>query len=162
MRGILLLCLALLGGPILIATGIGEYRNSKKLMAQGKATTASVLKWQETRSRKGRHSYYLTVQFKPEQGQEITKTTSVGSDVFAKAIADKMVTVHYLPSDPTILQLGEKVQTQTSSITGGSLLLFGALAVLGYKWISRTSAKNDTADSVSTSAPAADELKKAA
>src|SRR5437899_5282250 len=107
MRGILLLCLALIGGPVLIFTGIGEYRNSKKLMAAGKATTANVLKWEETRSRKGRHNYYLTAQFKPEQGAEVNKRVSVGSDVFAKAVAAQTVPVHYLPADPAIFQLGE-------------------------------------------------------
>src|SRR6267143_3136732 len=162
MRGILLLCLALIGGPVLIVTGIGEYRNSKKLMAEGKATTATVLKWQETRSRKGRHNYYLTVLFKPEQGSEVTKRVSVGSDLFAKAIAEQTVKTHYLPSDPTIFQLGETVRTQTSSITAGFLLLFGALPFLGYKWVTGSSEKNECADTVSTSASGQEEFKKAA
>ena len=90
MRGILFICLALIGGPILIVTGIGEYRNSKKLMADGQATTGSVLKWDETRSRKGRHNYYLTVSFKLADGQEMTKRASVGSEVFAKAVAEQV------------------------------------------------------------------------
>src|SRR2546421_9874235 len=131
MKGILFLCLGLIGGPILIVTGIAEYRDSKKLMAEGKATTASVLKWDETRSRKGRHSYYLTVSFKPDEGTEVSKRVPVNSDLFAKAIGDQKVQVHYLPSDPTICQLGETVHTQTSAITAGCLLLFGAVAVLG-------------------------------
>src|SRR5947199_5724109 len=161
MRGILFLCLALIGGPVLIVTGIGEYRNSKKLMAEGKETTASVLKWQETRSRKGRHNYYLTVLFKLDNGEEMTRRTSVSADVFAKGVADQTVKVHYLPSDPNIFQLGEKVETQTSAIITGSLFLFGALGVLGYKWVSR-SQKNDCADTASTSPPPPDEFKKAA
>jgi len=161
MRAIVLLCLALIGGPILIVTGIGEYRNSKKLMAEGKTTTASVLKWDETRSRKGRHNYYLTVLFKPENGQEMTRRTSVSSDVFAKGVAEQTVKVHYLPSDPAIFQLGETVHTQTGSITAGSLFFLGAIGVLGYKWISRSS-KNECADAVSTNPSGQDEFKKAA
>ena len=161
MRAIVLLCLALIGGPILIVTGIGEYRNSKKLMAGGQATTATVLKWDETRSRKGRHSYYLTVSFKPADGQELTKRASVGSDVFAKAVAEQTVKVHYLQSDPTIFQLGETVHTQTSAITAGLLFFLGAIAVLGYKWISRSS-KKQCADPVSITPSGPDEVKKAA
>lgn len=157
MRGIVLLCLALIGGPILIVTGIGEYRNSKKLIADGKATTGSLLKWEDVRSRKGRHTYYLTISFKPEAGQELTQRTSVGSDVFSKAVAEQTVKVHYLPSDPSIFQLGETAHTQTSAITTGSLLLLGAIAVLGYKWVSRSS-KNECADTASTNPPGQDEL----
>ena len=161
MRGILFICLALIGGPILIVTGIGEYRNSKKLMADGQATTGSVLKWDETRSRKGRHNYYLTVSFKLADGQEMTKRASVGSEVFAKAVAEQTVRVHYLPSDPAIFQLGETVHTQTSSITVGSLLLLVAIGVLGYKWISRSS-KNECAGTVSSTPSGPVEVKKAA
>ena len=159
MRGILLLCLALIGGPVLIFTGISDYRNSKKLMAEGKATTANVLKWEETRGRRGRHYYYLTVQFKPEQGADVNKRVSVGSDVYANAVAAQTVSAHYLPSDPRIFQLGETVQIQTSSIIVGSVMLLGALGYLGYK-VSRS--KNESTETISTTTSGQNEFKKAA
>ena|SRR5258706_200674 len=160
MRGILLLLAGLIGGPALIITGIGEYKDSKRLLAEAKATTAFVMKGEQTRSRKGRRNYYLTVLFKPEQGDAVTKRVSVGSTFYTQAINDKLVKVNYLPSDPTIFQLGEKVQTRTSSIISGSLLLFAALAISGYKWISRS--KDEPTEQVTTSTQPAEEFKKAA
>jgi hypothetical protein len=161
MRGILLLLAGLIGGPALIVTGIGQYKDSKRLLAEAKATTAFVMKGEQTRSRKGRRNYYLTVLFKPEQGDAVTKRVSVGSDLYSQAVNDKVVKVNYLPSDPGIFQLGEKVETRTSSMITGSLLLFAALGVGGYKWFSRSS-KDQPAEQLAPSTPAAEEFKKAA
>jgi len=152
----LLLC-TLIGGPILIISGIRDYQNSKKLMAEGKAIDAAVVDAQETVSRKSRtHHYYLVVNFRPENGQAVTKRHSVKKEVYDQGIATRSVAVHYLPSDPRILQIGPTVQTDTSSLTTDGLLLSAGVVVLLF---SLARSRSECDDSASLEQP---ELKKAA
>jgi len=132
MKRILVFLAALIGGPVLIVCGIGEYKDSKQLQAQGKTITAKVTKAEETVSRKGRHKYWLTIEFQPEQGSAQTATSQISSDRFSRAVADKAISLVYLPSNPRVFQFGEKAETRYGSVVFGSVLLVGALAFLGY------------------------------
>lgn len=137
MRAILLLLAALIGGPVFIFSGITEYKNSKALKAEGKAIVAQVVNGEETVGRKGRRKYWLTIAFAPEKGGSVNETTSVSSSVFQQAMADRSIKLTYLPSNPRVFQLGEKVETRTGSIIFGSLVLagaFGFLAYLFFQW----------------------------
>jgi hypothetical protein len=144
MRAILLLIAALIGGPVCIFSGITEYKNSKALKAEGKAITAQVVDGEERVGRKGRRSYWLTVAFAPEKGGSVNETTSVGRDVFQRAMSDRSVKLTYLPANPHVFQLGETVEIRTGSIIFGSVVLAGALGFLAYLFFqwrsSRTSA----------------------
>ena len=152
MKKILILLAALIGGPVLIVAGIGEYSDSKQLVANGKAATAQVVNAEETVSRKGRHKYWLTIEFKPEQGEIQTATSSVSSDQFVRAVAEKSIALIYLPSKPQVFQFGEKAETRYGSIVVGSILLVGGLGFLGYLWIAHRSSARGL--SASSTAPA--------
>jgi hypothetical protein len=162
MRTILFLLAALIGGPVLIVSGVREYQNSKKLAANGKTTNAAVVDAIETVTRKYRgHRYYLVVKYQPEGAQAYTKKLAVSHEAYDQGLAARTVQIHYLPSDPNIAQLGEKVEIRTGGMTTGALLLFGGLAVGAYLWVSRSrDEENSISDSIVP--PVRSDLKKAA
>src|SRR5688572_30609687 len=141
MRKLLFLLAALIGGPVLIVGGIGEYKNSKQLQANGKVVTADVVDAKETVSRKGRHKYYLTIEYKPEQGAVQRATTRVTSSEFSHGVTAKSVPVIYLPSKPQVFQLGDKATTDSTSIIIGCVLLVGGLGYAGFIWLAYRSSK---------------------
>lgn len=162
----LILLAALIGGPVLLIGGIGEYKDSKKLQANGKVTTAEVLKAEETVSRKGRHKYWLTIEFKPEQGAAQTARCSVSSDRFNRAIAEKSIGLVYLPSKPSVFQFGDKAETRYGSIVVGAILLVGALGFIAYLWLSHRSSQQQglgasASETIPAAAPANDQQKAA-
>src|SRR5262245_14039519 len=141
MRRIIIFLAALIGGPALIICGIGEYKDSKQLQAHGKTITAEVTKAEETVSRKGRHKYWLTIQFQPEQGGAQTAKSQVSSDRFNRAVTEKSIGIVYLPSNPQVFQFGDKAETRYGSIVAGSILSVGALGFLAYLLLARRSSK---------------------
>lgn len=126
--------IALVGGPIFLCIGWKDYKDSKRLMAEGKATTGLVVDGVEKVSRKGRHSYSLTVQYQPENGRARTAIRSVNKEVYQNAGETRVVKLHYLPSDPEIFQVGEKVETATEALSIGGILLLAGLVGLGIAW----------------------------
>lgn len=142
MKRLLIFLAALIGGPVLIVCGIGEYKDSKQLQAQGKVVTAEVVDAEETVSRKGRHKYWLTIKYQPEQGEAQTATSQVSSSRFSRAVADKAVALVYLPSKPQVFQFGEKAETRYGSVVVGLILTVGAFGFLAFILISQRSAKS--------------------
>jgi hypothetical protein len=108
-------------GTVLLITGWIEYRNSKKLAAEGKAVTAEVVSKDIEHGRRGRKSYYLEVQFPTEAGVS-SQRVRVSSSQYDAANAGGTVPAHYLPGDPKVCQVGGKVQTEW----GGLAVGFGA------------------------------------
>jgi len=163
MRKYLLLLFALIGGPALVVTGFRDYQNSKKLQAGGKEAKGAVVEYKETVSGKSRtHHYYLTVAYSVGNGSGLIRKTTVNRETFEPAVATGTVKVHYLPSDPTVLQAGEKVETKTTSLIVGSLLSLGsviAIFVMIHQFRQRSSV---TEVPVPTQILADEELKKAA
>jgi hypothetical protein len=149
MKRILFLLAALIGGPVLIICGIGEYKDSKQLQAHGKVVTAQVVDAKETVGRKGRHKYWLTIEYQPEQGAVQQVTSQVSSSRFSRAIAEKTVAIVYLPANPQVFQFGEKAETQYVSVVIGSVLTVGALGFLGFLWFAQRSSKRGSASTLS-------------
>jgi Protein of unknown function (DUF3592) len=118
-------------GGLLVVTGWIEFRNSKKLAAEGKAVTAEVTGKDIERGRRGRKSYYLEVQFKTEAGATEAQSVKVSSSQYDGAKVGGNVPVHYLPSDPKICQVGEKVETKWSMMLWG-LGAWAASAFVGF------------------------------
>src|SRR3954452_517968 len=148
MRKILFLLFALIGGPIMFISGFHEYQNSKKLAASGKITSGSVVDAFYTVSRKYRtHHYYLMVKYQPEAGPAYTKKLTVSQEAYDAGIAARAVQVHYLPSDPNVAQIGDKVEIKTSGMTMGALFFLGGLAVGAYFWVSRSRDEESVSDS---------------
>jgi hypothetical protein len=118
---------ALLMGVFLIYTGARELINSIRLTHEGKTATARVVDSSEWVSLKGRHTYYLTVEFQPEGGDQVGKKVKVGEEVFTTARNSGSVKVHYLAADPAICALGEQVETRYGNLLWGiALVIIGA------------------------------------
>ena len=137
----IILLAALVGGPVLIVGGIGEYKESKQLQAEGKVVTAQVTDAKETRGRRGRHKYWLTIEYQPEQGAAQTAKSQVSSSRFERAVAEKAIAIVYLPSKPQVFRFGEKAETEYGSIIVGSIVTAGALGFMGFLWIAHRSSK---------------------
>lgn len=117
----LLWIIAALGvGVFFIITGTTDLKNSKRLAAKGKTTTAEVTDSRERKRRRlsGRE-YYLTITFKSESGQPVTKELEVSEDVYDAGKDSGKVKVFYLPDEPTICAAGEKVETKYGHILWG-------------------------------------------
>src|SRR5262245_36864046 len=102
-------------GTILLIAGWIDYRNSKKLAAEGKAVTAEVTGKEIQRGRKGRRSYYLEVQFPTESGASAQRV-QVSSSQYDAATQGGTVPVHYLPNNPKVCQVGNTVKTEWSGL----------------------------------------------
>ena len=160
MKRILFLLFALIGGPVLVVSGIRDYQNSKRLMAEGKSINGKVVDAIETVSRRSRtHHYYLVVSFQPEGGEVVQKKVSVSKSLFDQGIATQRAAVTYLPSDAKIFQIGDKAHTDTSGLTTGILLTIGGVGFLAFLVFTRRSNNEISALENSNESP---ELKKAA
>jgi hypothetical protein len=117
-----------LGGLFLI-TGLHEFRQSRRLAAEGKTTVARVVDERTVYRSKGRSRYYLTVEFETAAKQFITQEVKVDYSTHSAGSTARSVKVHYLPSDPLVLQAGDAVETRFEDILFG-LLFVGAGVVL--------------------------------
>jgi hypothetical protein len=130
MKKVLGFLLALLIGVGLTWTGYNEWQNSKKLVAEGKSAVAQVTSHYTYKSRRSSRKYKLVVAFETEAKQAQKQTVQVSSSVYHKAANDGTVQVHYLPSDPSVVQAGPKAEVQYGSLVLGLLFLVGSVGVL--------------------------------
>jgi hypothetical protein len=110
---------AFLVGAVFLVMGWSELRASQKLVAEGKAATADVLSKETKRGRKGRRSYYLNVQFKTESGAQTQQRLPVSSSEFDNTGQGGTVPVRYLPSDPSVCQVGDKAEAKWGGLVVG-------------------------------------------
>ena len=113
---------AVLVGVVLLVTGFNEFRQSKKLQAEGQQVSGVVTDTDVQRGRRGRRSYYLRVSFKTEAGDTYEARKSVSRSLFDEASEAKTVSVVYLPSDPTVATFG-KADTKFGGLIGGVIAL---------------------------------------
>ena len=162
LRSVLFIILGLLAGPLLIKCGIKDYKDSKALQANGKLITAQVTDGEERVTRKGRRSYWLTVSFLPEGYKEpLSQKRSVSSDVYKRAGDERTIKLTYLPSNPVVLRLSEKVSTEVGLFIGGCLVLLATFGYVVYLW-RRRSPQTAGGISVNSGAPTSQDLPKAA
>jgi hypothetical protein len=121
-------------GVFFLVMGWSDFRNSKKLASEGKAVTAEVVDKEIKRGRKGRKSYYLNVGFQTESGSRTQQRVQVSSSEFDAVSAGGKVPVHYLPADPSVCQVGEKVETDWAGLIVG----LGTLAVATFVGLSKS------------------------
>jgi len=125
-------------GGFLVYSGVKEYRNSKRLVNEGKAVAANVTDKDMSTGRKGRRSYYLAVEFKTEAGQEVKERLRVASADYDAANIGGTVPVHYLAEDPSICQVGNKAQVKWTTFVMGAFL-----AVAGGFGVARQASKSE-------------------
>ena len=103
--------IAIVGGAIigivLLVFGVKEYFQVKALKANGKSLVAEVTDSEERSGRRGRKSYYLTVNFKTESGQTVSARNSVSRGEFDEGTSSKKMNVTYLPDKPEVCRVGE-------------------------------------------------------
>ena len=128
-------------GAILLVTGWLDFRNSKKLAAEGKAVTAEVVGKDIERGRRGRVSYYLKIQFSTESGVA-SQRVQVSSSRFEAARPGGTVPAHYLPSDPAVCQVGNTVKTEWS----GLMLGFGAWVLAAVLGLAKTKERDEAGE----------------
>jgi hypothetical protein len=117
-------------GIFMIVTGTRDYKNSKRIIAEGKDAVGKVTNSEEHRGRRGRRSYYITAVFQTEAKQSVEQELKVDRAVYTKATESGTVPVHYLPSDPNICAFGEKAETKFGTIVWGAIALVGSLVLL--------------------------------
>jgi len=116
--------------------GYQEWNNARRLIAGGVITKGDVLEAIDRRSGKLRsHTYYLKVQFAPTNSSDsITEKIEVSESTFNTASATGTVTVHYLPSEPTICSAGENVDVRYSKLLWGTVFVgAGIFLIVFYK-----------------------------
>ena len=118
-------------GVVLLVVGFKEFRQSKKLQAEGKGVTGAVTDTDVQRGRRGRRTYYLTVNFKTEAGDTYEKRKSVSRSLFDDASEARTVPVVYLPSDPAVVALGKADTEFGGMIAGVVALVLGGVIGFG-------------------------------
>ena len=117
-------------GVVLLVTGFKEFRQSKKLQAEGKQVSGAVTDTDIQKGRKGRRSYYLTVNFNTEAGETYEARKSVSRSLFEEASEARTVPVVYLPSDPKVVTFGKADTEFGGMIVGVVALVLGG--VIGF------------------------------
>ena len=112
------IAILLLFGGFLAAEGWKELRNSWRLSREGRSTTGKVFDNSAYRY-KSSTTYFLSVEFKTEDGSVHRKSLAVSAGVYDKGLAAGTVTVHYLPSDPEICVAGDSVPIRFGWLLSG-------------------------------------------
>src|SRR5436190_7432263 len=106
-----LLMLLLVGGGIgLIYLGGRDVLHNRKLAADGKRTTATVIDKREQLLYKNSKSRHVTVAFQTEAGQKIQDELMVMPNIYGIAVPGKPIEVTYSPKDPSIFIIGRVAQ----------------------------------------------------
>ena len=127
------MCLALIGGPLIIAMGGLEYHRTSKLKTEGAKIPGVVVDSSTLDTGKGRTSYRIILDYKPPNDETTyRKEFFVTEEIYNQARQAGHVPVTYLRSDPTVSTAGDDIHVQTEPFAmGGGLILF-ALAVWYY------------------------------
>ena len=122
--------IAILGGGIvglfLLYFGVREFFETKSLQSSGKSTTGEVTDVQERSGRRGSRKYYLDVNFRTEQGQQISSRAEVKKAVYDQAAHSRRVNVTYLPGKPEVHRFGPDVTNDFANLGVGVLVLGAA------------------------------------
>jgi hypothetical protein len=121
MVGVVLMVIVGLG---LIIAGFFQLHRTRRLAAEGRAATASVISKEYQRGSKGRKSYYLEVQYQTESGTTLVERASVSRTRYEQVRVGATVPLRYLPDDPTVFALGVEVKPDYFFLFMGSLFLF--------------------------------------
>jgi hypothetical protein len=121
-KAILGALVALAVGGFFIFLGVKEYRTSKRLVNEGKTAVAKVTDKDVSVGRKGRRSYYVSVEFKAEGGQEVDERLRVSSSEYDTATVGGTVPVQYLADDPSTCQIGNQAKVKWSTFAIGAVL----------------------------------------
>jgi hypothetical protein len=130
-KQILFVIACLIIGPFLIYFGWKQFATSRELQKSGKTAVGKVVDADDVRGRRGRHTYYLTVDFQAEGGRAMHERIKVDRDLFQAAANKPEVKITYLAEDPSTCVAGEKVESKWGMMAGGGIaLVLGVLGIL--------------------------------
>jgi hypothetical protein len=115
-------------GVFLLWFGFKDLRETKALKASGKTASGEVTGIEERSGRRGKTKYYLTANFKTEDGKSVTAEHQVSSGLYSDAVHSKTVKVHYLPTDPAICRFGSELTADYKNV-GFGVFMLGASVV---------------------------------
>lgn len=134
MKKILAFSVGIIIGIILTVAGYHDLRDSKRLAAEGKSTVGKVTHHYSYKPRRGSRKYYVTVAFETDKKEGLEQEVRVSSSTYDHATGSGTVTVHYLPSDPEVMQAGSKIELQYGGLVTGLLIfIFSAGTWIFYR-----------------------------
>jgi hypothetical protein len=123
----LLVAVFFIGGIALMAVGTNSFFNGRKLQREGKTAAATVVDRSARNLYKDSKAYYLTLAFETDTKQKVTQEIMVQYPQFTRTAANATVTIHYLPSDPSVCMI-DPIEIRYGQIIGGAV--FAALGLL--------------------------------
>lgn len=130
----LIIVVLVIAGPVVFVGGLSSGRDFKALQAEGMEATALIqsIQWKEKRG--SSRSFKADVEFKTQEGKDVSAKLSIPSDMGQKLKSDggsPMVKLRYLPSNPNKVQLLDAKDDSGELMgLGGGMLLLG----LGLGW----------------------------
>lgn len=125
-KALLFALAGLVAGGLVFHSGLRKFQETRALKREGATVEAKVIEERTRYRSKGRTRYYLTVEFQAANRQTVQRETEVDYDTHSQGAAQKLVNVHYLPSNPEIVRAGPTVETEF-----GDLLLGGFIIACG-------------------------------
>ena len=108
-------------GGVLIVFGLLDLRETQQLRSDGVASRGTVT---------GRHrsggksrSHYLDVEFQSQDGQRVALSEKVSKGRYDRTKPGDTVPLHYLASDPTVMQIGAQPATDNFWFFAGTAAL---------------------------------------
>ena len=122
----------LVGGPWLIWSGFHDFQNNKRLASDGITTNGRVVDKFVRRRSRGPDKYFLEVQFRTANGEEVQRNVPVTHPEYDRHAPGETTQVRYLSSEPAVSSVGEVVPTWRSNWIAGSIMFLtgGLLAGL--------------------------------
>lgn len=131
----------LVGGPYLVFSGASDARAIKRLQANGREAQAVVERVEWRKKRGSESGFRGHIAFKTESGAlvraEISLTQSLGQSIKDNKV-DPVVTVRYLPNDPSIVRLAEMPNNTSELRWVGGVMFLAGLGLLGWRWRRRS------------------------
>lgn len=126
--------LAVAGGLVMLGGGAYEFWRANRLRVHGVRTAGTVQEGTRLATGKGRTACQLLVDYTPE-GSPTTyrRQFSVDEAEYDAALATGEVSVVYLPSEPELAALGEKVMPNGEALAIGAGLLAAAGGIAWYR-----------------------------
>lgn len=117
------------GGTGLIYMGAKDFLHTRKLAADGKPATATVVERKEWKVYKEQKTHHLVVAFQTESGERVTNDIMVTQDIYDSVMKGSSVNVIYFPKDPTICIVGKHAEVKYTRLVAGWAFLGAGILV---------------------------------
>ncbi len=138
LRGILILLVLLIGGPVMIGVGYKEARDSKALADHGVVADAVVSEVTWSKKRGSERNFHAKVSFVTPDNRTVDANLSVPTALgkeLRDAPEDKptTVSVRYLPEDTSTVALADHKDESGFQYGVGALMLLAGIGLLAWR-----------------------------